>query len=172
MTAANRCRMHLRAVTKADITNGDGTKMLRAAWEVQRVWTSTSQAAYRWPRQDRPSKDDIQRWQKVIHATFGSTAKDLRWATPLGQWTQNALQQHEWWLDENENHLYQKQENGWRRWKKEQKRARTRGFIQTEDSTSAPPGTARPTVVTRHPGQSRVYMEGTETQFFQAQFNF
>ena len=163
LKAANRCRMYLRAVTQADIADGEGKGILKSAWEVKHHWSTTSDEAYRWPRQERPSIGDIRGWQRVIQATFGVTDTHQRWATALGPWEPQAIKHIKWWYDEQECHLYQLLPQGWRRWRKVIRRTRTRVFTPTEDRDPAPPGRAVAAVVIKIKGRDqKVSLEGIE----------
>ena len=165
LKAANRCRMYLRAVTQSDIADGEGKGILKSAWEVKHDWCTTSEVAYRWPRQERPSRGDIRRWQKVIQATFGVTDTHPRWAITLGPWTSQANKHLQWWYDKRENHLYQLLPHGWKRWRKLSRRTRTRAYTLAEDTDTHPPARAMAAIVTISGGQGhKVYLEGVEQE--------
>ena len=161
LVAANKCRMYIRAVTQSDIADGEGKSILKAAWEVKREWQPTSGECYKWPRQERPPKADIRKWQKLLQATFGVNETHLRWAVELGPWTKNAMKHQKWWYDQHENHLYQRKEDGWRRWRKASGRTRNRAYTPTDDHTSPPPHSVV-AIVTESSKRNKAYLEGVD----------
>ena len=160
MQAANRCRIYMRALTRSDISHGNGQRILKAAWHVLRDWKSPSSRAYKWPLQPRPPIADRRRWQRLLAATYGVDQHHLGWARRLHRWRHEAKQHITWWHDRTEDHLYEKTEAGWHRWTKIARRTRTQGFTRAQDTMHTPPGHAHPAVVTQQTRRDIVYMEG------------
>ena len=160
VTKANRCRQYLQVLTRADIASGNGNKILQSAWKVEKDWTSCSSNAYRWPKQPRPSQQDIKAWQRVLQARYGVDEHHLGWTRPLGPFTATAQPQVSWRYDRTDDNLYQRTKEGWRRWTRLIQRVRSAGYRPTQEYTEEIGGHTHPAVVTMPSRREVAYIEG------------
>jgi hypothetical protein len=110
----NRCRIWLKAVTVADLVDGDGANITTAAWLGR---AQEGRQKYAWPRQQRPGEQDWQNWREWLVRTFttGELPLDSNWRlmqprfrrlkTPLGKFSGAEL--HKWEYHTGFNRLYQ-----------------------------------------------------------------
>ena len=160
--AANRCRIYLQVNTRSDICVGNGTRILNEAWTVDRTWSSLSAKCYNWPRQPRPSTNDIRKWQKALHAAYGVEQNFLGWARRLGPWQPHTIDKHEWWYDRENDHLYRSTQGTWERWTKMIQRTRGSGYVRAEQAHEMPPLTAHPTIIILRPNSYVAYFHGID----------
>ena len=109
----NYIRMHLKAITLADIATPDGRRITFDAWNV--IGSNNLRVDYDWPRSP-PSFTQRQKevWQQAIHKTFivqntGRMCRDIRITNILGPWLDNKLRDK--WLyhyDSGSNRIYKK----------------------------------------------------------------
>ena len=162
LTAANRCRMYLKATTKSDISTGDGKGIINSAWNCFRDWNTLSSRAYKWPRQPRPSQNDIHAWQRVLATTYGIDQRNRRWTTHMGHWTQKSRRHITWVFDRMNDSLYKRNGRTWERWSKQIRRTRTRQYQATgeiHDSALSRWENAQVTLPTGH----TAFYEGSAT---------
>ena len=157
---ANRCRQYLQVLTRADIASGNGTKILQSAWKVEKDWTSCSANAYRWPKQPRPSQQDIKAWQRVLQARYGVDKHHLGWTRPLGSFLHHAHSQISWRFDRVDESIYQRTAAGWRRWTRIIQRERSVGYRPTQEYTEQIRQNTHPAVVTTPTRREVAYLEG------------
>ena len=165
MRAANRCRQYLQVVTKSDIANGNGTKILLPAWQVRKEWVSYSSRAYKWPQQERPEIQDIRVWQRLLHAAYGVDQRYPGWARTVGITTDTARDHITWWYDRRDEHMYQHIDGEWIRWTREIRRVRSAGFVLAQRNVGHPPSHAHPAVATQIRRSQTVYQEGYDRNY-------
>ena len=99
----NRCRQFLKATTLADIVDGDGRNVSRAAWEG--VSNDHHDTPYEWPYQGRPSNADWKEWQLALTTCFHLVGGNHSLGVPLGKWT-DSRDQWSWFYAPSEERLY------------------------------------------------------------------
>ncbi len=99
----NVCRLHLQALTIADITEGTGERITRDAWNGKRSLTHTLR--YKWGLQPSPPASFWQTWQRALAHLCG---RDRRLLQPLGNWTEYGCKHWIWWYDEPSETLYRR----------------------------------------------------------------
>ena len=132
--AFQRCRLFLQVNTLSDITNGQGTNILEAAWECKKQWEPISGQAYSWPHQTRPSKADRQRWKKVLTLLYDVDNRDYTIGRRLGKYNKHSRQHAAWVIDKTNESLYNKEQGVWRRWKLTNRRNRHRVYQPTSET--------------------------------------
>jgi hypothetical protein len=159
--AINRCRIYLQAVTKSDLSTGDGKRILTSAWECSKDWKSTSAAAYSWPAQPRPTEKQRNIWKQFLTDTYAVTSHLRRWHLDLGDWDQQAIDHITWWIHPPTQSLYQRQaENNWKRWRKEIRRSRGQKYNATSDIEASLPGGSSPAIVSTSASGNTAFYEG------------
>ena len=138
MIAFNRCRQYLRVTTISDICTGGGTHILKSAWEVYRDWKSLSSQAYKWPFQPRPEKEDKQAWRRVLQQVYGVEARYRSIPHRLGAYHKKSRHHASWYIDRQNDSLYQRVGRRWKRWHKIIRRTRSRQYSSTEEYEESP----------------------------------
>ena len=106
----NRCRMFLQVVTVADISSGDGTKLLRST--KHKRTDSPSARRYQWPGQGPPSQQAWTTWETAISkCLLQQNSKRTCLRQSLGRWLVDD-DDWPWLLEEQERRLYQKRKDG------------------------------------------------------------
>ena len=130
LQATNRCRIYLQVNTRSDITNGEGTTILDAAWRCIRDFDTISGYAYKWPFQPRPNKQDIATWQRVLSNVYGINRRIRRWQQPLRLWSKRSSEHTCWMYDTLSDSLYKKNGEVWTRWRRITRRTRSNQFTE------------------------------------------
>jgi hypothetical protein len=99
----NVCRLHLQALTIADITDGCGDRLTWNAWQEKRAVPHTYQ--YKWGIQPSPPVSFWAVWQRALSMLC---ARDRRLLQPLGHWTGEGCQHWIWWYDECTDSLFKR----------------------------------------------------------------
>ena len=133
LQAFNRCRMHLKVTTWSDICTATGEHVLHDAWECKQTWTSASNMAYKWPRQPRPSKSDIRSWQTILQLVFKVGPRYLSSSQRMGAVFYRTRSFTKWLYSASADSLYQRHEQGWKRWRRVRQRTRIAYFEPTDD---------------------------------------
>ena len=122
LSAINRCRMHLRSVTRSDIGLHD---IEDSALEVKYVVNDSnlSSHAYRWPPQPRPPIKDRRIWHQFLRRAYDISDDNRDFNTPGGRWTRDAAIMSPWVLDRDSNQLFERvSENQWSIWQATRRR--------------------------------------------------
>ena len=164
LQAVNRCRMYLRATTKSDISNGDGTAILESARDCLRDWTTISSKVYDWPYQPRPGRRDKETWQRVLYKAYGTDSHCRLWNTPLGTWDARSRQHARWMYDPASTSLYERRGAQWIRWAAIIRRTRTRQYEEAEEAGGAMHSRWRIAQVTTSTRGRTVVYEGSDRQ--------
>ena len=91
LAAINRCRMHMKALFRSDISDISGNEVTLEAFNVQTTGRqSTSSKEYNWQIQERPSSADRTMWRRFLKKTYNIERTEREWEQPCGQWRQEA----------------------------------------------------------------------------------
>ena len=160
----NACRMYLKVTRLSDITNGDGTKLLKSC-----LFGITEQPHHlsegKWPRQGRPPPAVWTLWRKALRALFSTTGRSNVLRDPLGEWLPTVAVR-EWAVVAVKSpklHVYVKQEDGTYKVHKRARRhrkSRTNYISTTSEDTvlEAPPNAVPVTLRSCKGGGSYVAM--------------
>ena len=85
--AINRCRIHLKLISLADITTGDGKHAHDTAFNRT---PGPQQNRYSWPAQSNPPSEDWKLWERAVQAIYSTDAL----YPPLGDWTLDIKEYH------------------------------------------------------------------------------
>lgn len=108
----NQCRLYLQAITFADITTFDGTEIPN---EIYHVRSKLRDSRIQFPRQKRPTKDAIHKWQYFIK--YISNDKRQLW-TPLGEWEDTPYQIFPYGINKSHDRIYRRQSSFWEEYMK------------------------------------------------------
>ena len=109
----NRCRLYLRVATLADITSPNG-KVLR-----KDCLDGIRQAFYRqlgWPNWEKPPLYAWTVWRKTLRLVFTDGLTPVL-KQQLGQWYELNTQEWEWFLTRDNNTLWKREGNCWKKFK-------------------------------------------------------
>ena len=158
--AFQRCRLYLRVNTLSDIVNGAGTHILESAWTVKRDWVSLSSNAYGWPYQPPPGNKDIEAWQRVLIQVYTVCPRYLNFDRRLGGFQRHSRRWATWMWDRRSESLYEKDGTNWIRWRRLQRRTRTRAFLTMGDFERNVEAHWTIAVVTQNSGRTTVTYDG------------
>ena len=140
LAAINRCRIHMKALFRSDISDMRGLRVTQEAYNVmESINGSTSERSYVWQHQERPSAQDRTMWRKFMHKAYNITRQYQDWETPCGAWKSEATTHSQWTYGGQQDELYEKvgTEERWRLWKRHAtnipRRRRTGLFKETEE---------------------------------------
>ena len=111
----NLCRLYLKVSTLSDITDTDGTNILRTCWN----GTKPQPSPLLWPRQARPSNSAWRIWRKYLAKSYlqindnhRPNRLDLKLHSPLGDWipSHHTRQIHIHYLNPTNLTIYQRHE--------------------------------------------------------------
>ena len=124
LISCNRCRLHLRATTLANITTADGRRIRRSSLNVEddRVIPDN----YVWPQQPRPCDGDRNIWKRCLLLTLHTSEANPNIHYDLGPWNEwVANLEWKWMYSTQEEVIYEKEDEGWKAWAT--RNTRTRG---------------------------------------------
>ena len=82
LQAINRCRLYLRVITLADVTNVVGTHILREMTDCETPINTT----LKWPKQQKPGLYDRKCWKRLLETVIKEQSKNNELIIPLGKW--------------------------------------------------------------------------------------
>jgi hypothetical protein len=97
----NMCRIYLRVISVAEITNFDGTHIKQTSYDGKR---NNTRHTIRWHNQQLPTKGGVCIWQYFLLAVSDSNRYLQQ---PLGKWFDISLWHHqgEWFIESNKRTL-------------------------------------------------------------------
>jgi Reverse transcriptase (RNA-dependent DNA polymerase) len=101
----NICRIHLKAITLSDITDGNGERITDAAWTGQ--LSSAMNTQYQWPIQPRPPETFWVIWRQATH---GFCERNQVLKRKLGRWTSTGALTAVWWFCPRNESLFKRTE--------------------------------------------------------------
>jgi hypothetical protein len=106
LSTLNRCRLYLQVLFLSDLTSADGTVIIPACKQGQRLVDRISDL--NWPIQERPPPAAWTLWKQAV-AHFENNDRLL---IPLRTWTSHSHQKWRWFSEVSTKHLYSTEENG------------------------------------------------------------
>ena len=110
---SNYCRLFLQVKTFSDITDGNGTCILKKVYDG--IKESTQPKYHDWPEQTRPEDEPTwPRWRKVIKQCYSGKGIQTgdRWLPiPLGNWYHKFKSYQRWYFDPQSNKIYLQDNN-------------------------------------------------------------
>jgi hypothetical protein len=153
----NMCRMHLQAITIADITDGSGELITLNAWNGKRALPHTKR--YNWGLQPSPPATFWTVWKKALKHLCG---RERRLLQPLGHWTREGCEHWIWWFDEITESLFSRHAEGSFRYPDKSSRNTRQAAWRFNDRSKVPsdvPLSATPCTIVKQ-GQFLLY-QGT-----------
>ena len=167
LSAINRCRMHLRSVTRSDI----GLHVIDdGALEVKYVANecNLSSTAYRWPPQPRPPLKDRRIWHQFLRRAYDIGDENREFATPGGRWTREAVTVSSWAFNRESNRLYERiGKSKWSVWQATRRRRHSEGVYKPDtinDTERLPPNSVIAVVSTDRPNTRAQVLHLEEAQ--------
>lgn len=102
--SANRCRLYLQSIVFSDLATGGGDSVLDNVFHSRRDPSRISR--FEW-QDERPSPQDIARWQKCLVATLSFCPLHL------GRWIHDPHYTHQWWYAIATDTLYKDYKGKW-----------------------------------------------------------
>ena len=155
-----KCRLYLRVNTISDIANGEGTHIMRNAWECTKDWESLSEMAYQWPYQPRPSKKDKEGWKRVLQEIFYVDPRYQSLPIPMGGYYRASRRHTKWLYEVQSESLYNKEGRQWRRWRRTRRRTRTQIYEPTDETEDNAQRQWCVAIVTTIPRTGKIVLEG------------
>jgi hypothetical protein len=117
----NKVRLYLKVATLSDILIADGTEVDHNIFQGIRSNSPTlSEHAYTWPVVPEPSGSEIHIWYATIEKMLRITRNRPRLLTETAfRWDTKYVKLSKWTTDQDETYLYEKIQNKWRRWKRQ-----------------------------------------------------
>ena len=118
----NKVRMYLGVVTLSDIMVADSKSIDKEILSGKRGSSpSPSRHAYRWPNVPPPTPAEIANWRITILLLYDITETDTTLKSHHWRWFKYASRTHTAWnLSMTNGSIYQKEENEWRIWDREE----------------------------------------------------
>ena len=106
----NTARLHLQVVTLSDISIADGTKLTFNATHGIRDTSACSSKKYNWPRIPQLNRRMKTLWKKAIIKAFTDEREQIQQQYISSEWAQEAIPYQTWWISQDENRVYEKQD--------------------------------------------------------------
>ena len=104
----NECRMYLRVITLADITNGRGDLIAQNYLDGRR--DESRRSTLQWPDCNRPNFNAWLLWSSTLRKVFCTSDTGKRLKYPLGNWLYTKYNEWDWYYDVKNELLYNVQE--------------------------------------------------------------
>jgi hypothetical protein len=109
----NRCRLYLQVTSLADITTGNGLCIRKGV--MSGTMETLNEPYYQWPKQIRPGVTSWRLWRKAIKSCFlRGVGLYIKAGMQLGRWNDGAQDQWKWFYSRHNQHVYQRQGNRWK----------------------------------------------------------
>ena len=104
----NKCRLHLKVVTLADIFEANGKTITTQAWNGDKMMETRKNII--WPDQPRPIGTQWTLWRSFLRKALLLNNKIAPETHALGKWTEAPeAEDWKWFIDIRSNHLFKKQ---------------------------------------------------------------